>query len=146
MVITDHINFSAHNALTGPNIEELGPRFPDMSFAYSNRLNSIVDQVAQENGIALQHGIYGYMVGPSYETPAEIRALRILGADAVGMSTVHEVVAASHAGAETAAISCISNLAAGVAKHALTMEEVMEAGKMVASKMCTLVDGVLQKI
>lgn len=146
MVIEDHINFSAHNALTGPNIDELGPRFPDMSFAYAKELRDLIDETAGENGIKLQHGIYGYMVGPSYETPAEIRALRTLGADAVGMSTVHEVVAASHAGAKTAAISCISNLAAGVAKHALTMEEVMEAGKMVASKMRTLIDGVLEKI
>ncbi|BDF58368.1 purine nucleoside phosphorylase [Christensenellaceae bacterium] len=146
MVIEDHINFSAHNALTGPNIDELGPRFPDMSFAYAKELRDLIDETAGENGIKLQHGIYGYMVGPSYETPAEIRALRTLGADAVGMSTVHEVVAASHAGAKTAAISCISNLAAGVAKHALTMEEVMEAGKMVASKMRTLIDGVVEKI
>lgn len=146
MVVTDHINFSANNALTGPNIEELGPRFPDMSFAYSKRLNQLLDEVAAQNGIALRHGIYGYMVGPSYETPAEIRALRFLGADAVGMSTVHEVVAASHAGAETVAVSCISNLAAGVAKHALTMEEVLEAGKMVAAKMCALVDGFLERL
>ncbi len=146
MVITDHINFSANNALTGPNIDELGPRFPDMSFAYSKELNNILDQVAQKEQIKLCHGVYGYMVGPSYETPAEIRALRVLGADAVGMSTVHEVVAASHAGAKTVAISCISNLAAGVAKHALTMEEVLEAGKMVASKMCSLVDGFLEKL
>ncbi len=146
MVITDHINFSANNALTGPNIDELGPRFPDMSFAYSARLNQLLDEVAAKNDISLRHGVYGYMVGPSYETPAEIRALRVLGADAVGMSTVHEVVAASHAKAETVAISCISNLAAGVAKHALTMEEVLEAGKMVASKMCALVDGFLARL
>ena len=146
MVITDHINFSANNALTGPNIDELGPRFPDMSFAYSGELNDLLDEVAAEEKIDLQHGVYGYMVGPSYETPAEIRALRVLGADAVGMSTVHEVVAASHAGVKTVAISCISNLATGVAKHALTMEEVMEAGKMVASKMRALVDGFLRKL
>ncbi|MEA5002912.1 MAG: purine-nucleoside phosphorylase [Christensenella sp.] len=146
MVVEDHINFSAHNALTGPNIEDLGPRFPDMSFAYAKELRNLIDESAKENGIDVQHGIYGYMVGPSYETPAEIRALRTLGADAVGMSTVHEVVAASHAGAKTAAISCISNLAAGVAKHALTMEEVIEAGKMVAGKMRALIDGVVEKI
>ncbi|MEG2624945.1 MAG: purine-nucleoside phosphorylase [Christensenella sp.] len=146
MVITDHINFSANNALTGSNIDELGPRFPDMSFAYSKSLNKILDGVADKNGIVLRHGIYGYMVGPSYETPAEIRALRVLGADAVGMSTVHEVVAASHAGAQTVAVSCISNLAAGVAKHALTMEEVLEACKKVASKMCVLVDGFLEML
>ena len=146
MVVEDHINFSAHNALTGANIEELGSRFPDMSFAYSKKINRIFDHVAEENGIELRHGVYGYMVGPSYETPAEIRALRVLGADAVGMSTVHEVVAASHAGVHTAAISCISNLAAGVAKHALSMEEVIEAGRSVAPKMRVMIDGTLQKI
>jgi len=146
MAITDHINFSGKNALTGPNIEELGVRFPDMSFAYSKRLIAMLDDIARKNGFEIKQGVYGYMVGPSYETPAEIRALRVLGADAVGMSTVHEVVAASHAKIETVAISCISNLAAGVAKHALTMEEVMEAGRMVAGKMSSLVDGLLQSI
>lgn len=146
MVIEDHINFSGLNTLTGKNIDELGPRFPDMSFAYSKRMTEILNAVAEENGFELKKGVYGYMTGPSYETPAEIRALRVMGADAVGMSTVHEVVAASHASVETVAVSCISNLAAGVAKHALTMEEVIEAGKMVAGKMCTLVDGWLTRI
>lgn len=146
MAVTDHINFSGKNALTGPNTDELGVRFPDMSFAYSKRLIDILDEIARKNDFELKQGIYGYMVGPSYETPAEIRALRVLGADAVGMSTVHEVVAASHAKMETVAISCISNLAAGVAKHALTMEEVMEAGKMVAGKMSALVDGLIEAV
>jgi len=146
MVVNDHINFSSHNVLTGPNIEELGVRFPDMSFAYSKRLNGIIDEVAKENGIPLRHGVYAYMTGPSYETPAEIRALRVLGADAVGMSTVHEVVACNHAKVEVAALSCISNLAAGVAKHALTSEEVIEAGKKVSDKMTKLADGLIRRI
>lgn len=146
MLISDHINLSTHNALTGENIKELGARFPDMSFAYSERMRGMLRNIAQENGIALREGVYGYMIGPSYETPAEIRALRVLGADAVGMSTVHEVVAASHAGVETVGISCISNLAAGVAKHALTMEEVMEAGRMVSGKMRALVDGLIKEL
>lgn len=143
MLIEDHINMSAHNALTGPNISELGPRFPDMSYAYAGGLRKILEDVAKENNTALMSGVYGYMAGPSYETPAEIRALRALGADAVGMSTVHEAVACSHAGVQTAAISCISNLAAGVADHALSEEEVLEAGRKVAGTMSALVDGFL---
>lgn len=145
MLINDHINFSSYNALTGPNLEELGVRFPDMSFAYSKRLNGILQDVADENGLALQNGIYAYMTGPSYETPAEIRALRVLGGDAVGMSTVHEVVACSHAKVDVAAVSCISNLAAGVAKHALTSEEVLEAGEKVSGRMTLLADGFIKK-
>ncbi|MEG1655983.1 MAG: purine-nucleoside phosphorylase [Christensenellaceae bacterium] len=146
MIVQDHINFSTHNCLTGKNIDGLGVRFPDMSFAYSKDLNRIILDIAQENGLLMREGVYAYMVGPSYETPAEIKALRVLGADAVGMSTVHEVVAATHAGAKTAVISCISNLAAGVAKHALTMEEVLEAGAKVADKMCILIDGFIKRV
>ncbi len=146
MVVEDHINFSSHNALTGPNIEELGVRFPDMSFAYSKRLNRLIDETAAQHEIPLRHGVYGYMIGPSYETPAEIRALRTLGADAVGMSTVHEAVACAHAGAEVAAVSCISNLAAGVAKHALTCEEVLAAGEKASGKMTALANGFLERI
>lgn len=146
MVVEDHINFSAHNALTGKNIDELGPRFPDMSFTYCGRLNQILFDVAEENGLKLQRGVYAYMVGPSYETPAEIRALRTLGGDAVGMSTVHEAIACAHARVEMAALSCISNLAAGVAKHALSHEEVMAAGKAVADKMTMLADGFIERV
>ena len=147
MVITDHINFSAHNALTGPNIEELGPRFPDMSFAYSKRLNRLLDEVAEKKGISLRHGVYGYMVGPSYETPAEIRALRVLRAP-MPLECLPCMRSLPHLMQERrrSAVSCISNLAAGVAQHALTMEEVLEAGKAVASKMRALVDGFLEKI
>lgn len=146
MLVTDHINFSTHNALTGPNVDALGVRFPDMSFAYAKRLNGIIEGVAQKENIVLRQGVYAYMIGPSYETPAEIRALRTLGGDAVGMSTVHEVVACAHAGVEVAAISCISNLAAGVAKHALTCEEVIEAGKKVSGKMTLLADGFIKNV
>jgi purine-nucleoside phosphorylase len=113
MVVEDHINFSGLSPLTGPNIDELGVRFPDMSYAYSRRLRDILDSIGEEKGIALRHGVYAYMTGPSYETPAEIRALRTLGGDVVGMSTVHEVGACNHAKVEVAALSCISNLAAG---------------------------------
>lgn len=146
MIVTDHINFSGINALTGENIEELGVRFPDMSFGYSVKLREILENVGKQNNIELKHGVYSYMPGPSYETPAEIRALRILGADAVGMSTVHEVVACNHAGVDVAALSCISNLAAGVSPHPLSSEEVIEAGKKVADKMTALTDGFIKNV
>ncbi|HBU11575.1 MAG TPA: purine-nucleoside phosphorylase [Clostridiales bacterium] len=146
MVVRDHINFSARNALTGGNIDELGPRFPDMSFAYCGRLNELLFESAEAAGVTLKSGVYAYMVGPSYETPAEIRALRTLGGDAVGMSTVHEAVACAHARVEMAALSCISNLAAGVAKHALTHEEVMAAGKAASGKMTAIADGFIERV
>lgn len=146
MLVTDHINLSSNNVLTGKNIDTLGVRFPDMSFAYSERMRLILSDAAKAEDIKLQHGVYAYMVGPSYETPAEINALRVLGADAVGMSTVHEAVACNHAGVEVAALSCISNLAAGVANHALTEEEVLEAGLKVSSKMTKLADGLIGKL
>ncbi len=146
MVIDDHINFSGLSPLTGPNVEPLGVRFPDMSYAYSRRLRDILDDSAAALDISLRHGVYAYMTGPSYETPTEIRALRTLGGDAVGMSTVHEVVACNHAGVEVAALSCISNLAAGVAQHALACEEVMEAGQKVSGKMKMLADEFIRRV
>ncbi len=146
MLVTDHINFSGLNVLNGPNLEELGTRFPDMSFSYSKKLLELLDRVGCENKIPLLKGVYAYMVGPSFETPAEIRALSVMGADVVGMSTVHEVVAAAHAGVETAVISCVCNLAAGVSHQAITHQEVLEAGKQVAYKIIILIDGFLKEI
>jgi len=146
MLVEDHINFSGLNVLTGSNAEEFGTRFPDMSFAYSKRLAGLLEREGNARGILLKKGVYGYMVGPSYETPAEIRALSVLGADVVGMSTVHEVVASAHAGVETAVISCISNLAAGVLERAITHEEVMEAGRQIAGKIALLADGFIKSI
>lgn len=146
MLATDHINFSGLNVLKGPNMEDFGTRFPDMSFAYSKRLIGILEKAGVKNNIPLRKGVYGYMVGPSFETPAEIRALATLGADAVGMSTVHEVVAAAHAGVETAVISCITNLAAGISDRALSHEEVLEAGRLVADKVTLLINGFLEGI
>lgn len=146
MIVTDHINFSGINALTGANIDEIGVRFPDMSYGYSPKLREILEKVGERNNIELKKGVYSYMPGPSYETPAEIRALRILGADAVGMSTVHEVVACNHANVPVAALSCISNLAAGVSPHPLSSEEVIEAGRKVADKMTVLADGFIKSI
>lgn len=146
VLVYDHINFSGLNALTGPNLEELGPRFPDVSRAYSKDLAALLEKVGIEKGIGLLRGVYGYMVGPSYETPAEIRALGRLGADVVGMSTVHEVVAAAHAGAESAVISCVCNLAAGVSAQPITHQEVLEAGAKVAKQIITLIDGFLEEL
>jgi purine-nucleoside phosphorylase len=146
VLVTDHINFSGMNALFGPNLEEFGPRFPDVSGAYSKNLNALLEKVGLEKRVGLLKGVYGYMVGPSYETPAEIRALGRLGADVVGMSTVHEVVACAHAGVESAVISCVCNLAAGVSSQPITHQEVLEAGAKVAKQIITLIDGFLQEI
>ncbi|MDY7228543.1 purine-nucleoside phosphorylase [Hyalangium rubrum] len=132
MAITDHINLSGWNALTGPNDDRLGPRFPDMSRAYSPALRALLLESAQRTQVLLRQGVYAMVAGPSYETPAEIRMLRTLGSDAVGMSTVPEVVAAGHMGVPVAGISCITNLAAGVGDKPLTHEEVAETANRVA--------------
>lgn len=146
MLVQDHINFTGINVLRGKNMDEFGTRFPDMTFAYSKKLNAILGKSGEDSGIFLQKGVYGYMVGPSFETPAEIRALAVLGADVVGMSTVHEVVACAHASVETAVISCVSNLAAGVSKEPITHKEVLEAGRQVAHKIALLIDGFLKNV
>jgi len=132
MVITDHLNLSGWNALTGPNDDRLGTRFPDMSRAYSPDFRARLLESAQRTQVDLRQGVYAMVSGPSYETPAEIRMLRTLGADAVGMSTVPEVVAAGHMGVPVAGISCITNLAAGVGDKPLTHEEVAETANRVA--------------
>lgn len=129
MLIKDHINFSGFNPLIGENLSELGPRFPDMSFAYDQEFIDSALAIGKNLGIDLKEGIYLSTSGPSYETPAEIRAFRILGADAVGMSTVPEVIIANHMGMRVLALSCISNMAAGVLNQRLTEEEVLETGK-----------------
>jgi len=126
MVISDHINLSSRNALTGENMDEFGPRYCDMSDAYDKDLRDLLFATGREIGIDLKEGVYAYMPGPSFETPAEIRALKVLGADAVGMSTVHETVGANHAGIKVAGLSCISNMAAGISKNPITNEEVIE--------------------
>jgi purine-nucleoside phosphorylase len=126
MLISDHLNMTGTNPLIGPNHKELGVRFPDMSEGYSKRLRAIAKDIAASQGLKLQEGVYAGLLGPSYETPAEIRMLRVLGADAVGMSTVSEVVIARHSGIEVLGISCISNMAAGILDQPLSHEEVME--------------------
>ncbi|WP_399537907.1 purine-nucleoside phosphorylase [uncultured Paenibacillus sp.] len=143
MLISDHINLQGRNPLIGPNEAELGPRFPDMSEAYSRRLRAAARKTAEEQGFALREGIYVGVLGPSYETPAEIRMMRTMGADAVGMSTVAEVIAARHSGLEVLGISCISNMASGILDQPLSHDEVIETTERVKSRFLGLVLGVI---
>jgi purine-nucleoside phosphorylase len=131
MMITDHLNLSGYNPLVGHNDERLGPRFPDMSAAYAPRLRKLLKETAAQRNIALKEGVYASVSGPSYETPAEIRMLRTMGADAVGMSTVPEVIAAAHMGVPVAGVSCITNLAAGIGDKPLSHQEVAETADRV---------------
>jgi purine-nucleoside phosphorylase len=138
MRITDHINFTGRNPLTGPNEDRLGPRFPDLTHAYDLRLATALEEAARTLGQTLRAGVYLQMIGPSYETPAEIRMARTLGADAVGMSTVPEVIVAAHMNLPVAGISCITNLAAGLSQHPLTHQEVVEVARAVEGKFSDL--------
>lgn len=138
MAISDHINFMGTNPLIGPN-QDPGPRFPDMSTAYDAGLRSQLHAAAEGVGVALREGSYLAVTGPSYETPAEIRAFRALGADAVGMSTVPEVIVARQEGLRVAGISCLCNMAAGILPQALTHQEVLEAGAASAGAFQALV-------
>jgi purine-nucleoside phosphorylase len=138
MAITDHLNLAGFNPLVGPNVEALGPRFPDMSHAYDPAGLETLKRVAKDAGIGLREGVYVSLSGPSYETPAEIRMLRTLGGDAVGMSTVPEVIVASHMGVKVTGISCITNLAAGISQHALSHDEVSETANLVKGTFTTL--------
>jgi purine-nucleoside phosphorylase len=131
VLISDHINLQGLNPLVGPNDDALGPRFPDMSEAYSRDFRRIAQEVAVELCIPISEGVYAAMLGPSYETPAEIRYLRTIGADLVGMSTVLEVIAANHMGMQSLGISCVTNMAAGILPQKLLHEEVLETGAMV---------------
>jgi purine-nucleoside phosphorylase len=146
MLISDHINLTARNPLIGANEDDMGTRFPDMSEAYSKELRNLAKSVAAEQGINLQEGIYVGLLGPSYETPAEIRMLRTLGGDAVGMSTVPEVIVARHMKVKVLGISCISNMAAGILEQPLSHEEVMATTERVKSQFLTLVKGVVAKL
>ena len=146
MLISDHINFMGVNPLRGPNIESLGVRFPDMSEAYPETLRAIGRSVAASLSIPVKEGVYLALSGPSYETPAEIRAFRVLGADAVGMSTVPEVIAMSHMGIPVLGISCITNMAAGILKQKLTHQEVIDTTTRVQKQFTGLVLGVLAKL
>ena len=146
VLISDHINMQGANPLTGPNDDSLGPRFPDMSEAYPARLREIARECAREIGVTLSEGVYAAVAGPNYETPAEIRALRVLGADLVGMSTVPEVIAANHMGLRVLAISCVTNMAAGILQQKITHEEVLETGRMVRATLVELLKRAVPRI
>ena len=146
VLIKDHINFLGANPLFGKNDDELGPRFPDMTEAYSKKLRTLAQDVAQSEGITLKEGVYIAATGPSYETPAEIRMFKILGADLVGMSTVPEVIVANHMGLEVLAISLVTNLAAGISEEKLSHEEVVEAGRVAGVKFTSIVEKIIERI
>ncbi len=146
MVIDDHVNLMGTNPLVGENDERFGPRFPDMTEVYSVRLRSIADRAGQARGRPLPHGIYVALLGPSYETPAEIRYLRTIGGDAVGMSTVPEAIAARHMGMDVLGISCITNMAAGVLDRPLDHAEVMETARRVRGEFIALLEGILERL
>ena len=146
MAITDHLNLSGFNPLVGKNVDALGPRFPDMSHAYTPEALEVLRAVAKRQQVTLREGVYVSLSGPSYETPAEIRMLRTLGGDAVGMSTVPEVIVASHMGVKVTGISCITNLAAGISKQALSHDEVSETAERVKGVFTTLLGRFLDDV
>lgn len=146
MLITDHINFSGNNPLMGENLKEFGPRFPDMSRAYDRSLLELGERIAKEEGIRYQKGVYALYTGPSYETPAEIRAFRLLGADAIGMSTIPEVIVANYAGMKVFGVSCITNMASGILDQPLNHAEVMEVSARVRQSFTTLISRVLKEM
>jgi purine-nucleoside phosphorylase len=146
VVISDHINLQGHNPLVGRNDDRLGLRYPDMTQAYCKPYRQAALEEARRLGINVYEGVYAAMLGPSFETPAEIRYLRIIGADLVGMSTISEVVAARHLGLKVLAISCVTNMAAGILDQVLTHEEVLETGERVKGAFTALVKAVLPRI
>ena len=146
MLISDHINYSGFNPLIGENLEAFGPRFPDMSRVYTAELRERVKKCAAAKGIELEEGVYMMFTGPSYETPAEIRMAACVGADAVGMSTVPEAIAAAHCGIQVLGISCITNFAAGILDVPLCHKEVMETADRVKETFRKLVDIILEEV
>lgn len=146
MAIDDHINLMGGNPLVGANDDRLGVRFPDMSEVYSSRMRRVADQAAKAIGLPLAHGVYAGLLGPSYETPAEIRYLRTIGADAVGMSTVPEAIAARHMGLEVLGLSCITNMAAGVLPQPLNHAEVMETARRIRGQFIALLEGIIGQL
>jgi len=146
MVITDHINMMGENPLRGPNDDRFGPRFPDMTAAYTPAFVEVAHEVARGMKVVLAEGVYMALRGPSYETPAEIRMMRKLGADAVGMSTVPEVIVARHCGIKVLAISCITNVAAGLATTEIKHAEVMEVGARAGRQLAELIVGIIPRL
>jgi purine-nucleoside phosphorylase len=145
MVIEDHINYMGGNPMMGPNPDELGPRFFDMSEAYDPKLREIAEKACWKAGVPVRKGVYIAFTGPSYETPAEIRMSRTMGADAVGMSTVPEVIAARHMGIRVLALSCFTNMAAGVIKKKLDHREVLEVGEKVKAELMDVLGRIIQE-
>lgn len=146
MVIDDHINMMGTNPLLGSNDDRFGPRFPDMSDVYSARLRRIADDAARATGVSTSHGVYVAVPGPSYETPAEINFFRQMGADAIGMSTVPEAIAARHMGVEVLGISCITNAAAGVGHQPIVHDDVIATGRRVRDSFISLLEGIIERL
>jgi purine-nucleoside phosphorylase len=146
VLISDHINLQGSNPLIGPNDDSLGPRFPDMSEVYSRQYRETAKQVAKELGISISEGVYAAMLGPNYETPAEIRYLRIIGADVVGMSTVPEAIMANYMGMKVLGISCVTNMAAGILPQKINHEEVLETGAMVRDTLVRFLKALLPRL
>ena len=143
MLISDHINFGGNNPLIGPNLDEYGPRFPDMSEPYSKELQAKLREASVELNIEIKEGVYLYGTGPSYETPSEVKMARFIGADAVGMSTVPEVIVGVHAGMNIVGISCITNMASGILDQPLTHDEVMETAEIISEDFIRLIKGLI---
>ncbi|MBM7693183.1 purine-nucleoside phosphorylase [Peribacillus deserti] len=146
MIITDHINFTGTNPLIGPNDNKFGVRFPDMSEAYSKEYQHIAKKAAASLGLSIKEGIYAGLSGPTYETPAEVRMVRVLGGDAVGMSTVPEVIVARHSGISVLGISCITNMAAGILDQPLSHDEVIETTEKVKSSFLNLIKEIVKEL
>jgi purine-nucleoside phosphorylase len=146
VLIRDHINLQGANPLAGPNDDRFGPRFPDMTHSYAKEFRAIAREEAAKLGLTLHEGVYAALLGPSYETPAEINYLRTIGADLVGMSTVAEVIAARHMGMKVLAISCVTNMAAGILDQPLSHQEVLETGERVKTSFEALLRAVLPRI
>ena len=146
MVISDVFSMTGQSPLIGENLDAFGPRFPDMSCAFDKELRRLAHDCAKAQGFSLQEGVYAQMTGPSYETPAEIRMLRVLGADAVGMSTVPEVVVARHGGTRVLGIACVTNMAAGILDQPLNHAEVTETANRVKDRFTALLDAVIEKM
>ncbi|MCY6483131.1 purine-nucleoside phosphorylase [Clostridium aestuarii] len=146
MLIKDHLNLSGNNPLIGKNLEDFGTRFPDMSNSYDVELREKVKKIANSLNIEIQEGVYSFMTGPTYETPAEIRMVRVLGGDAVGMSTVPEVIVAAHSGVKVIGVSCMTNMAAGILEQPLNHSEVMETSAMAREKFIKLMKNIIKEI
>lgn len=146
MIISDHLNLVGGNPLIGPNNDELGTRFPDLSNVYDRDLREIAKEVAAKQSLSINEGVYAWWSGPTYETPAEIRMIRALGADAVGMSTVPEAIVATHSGMKVLGISCLTNMAAGILDQPLNHEEVIEVASKVRSSFTSLIKGIIEEI